>query len=375
MDFPTITEHEELIKELFNNAGADFSIEAHGDHVSINNFVGLPVHDIESSANTEQDVHINDSSGQFLAILCATSVAEKPYAINELSIPQLISFIFDVTNEQFGTSKNHTFKSHYLLVNKNFIDQYKNEYLESSALWGGFTHEIKRGKYKKQNKDITLPNQIFIPSLRHKADLAKAISASSGFDRFLKLYHQLELLFDVIFVSKIRSLPKENIEGFSTVIKDYQRKELDILKNILKDYTSNPSAILNIMKNCPPYIDVMDSVFQDNSKDGNPNAPDKSTTKWINFLSFLQGSDHTSSKAKELGLVQNPKDDQLEAYILQTAAYWIYRIRCSIAHNKIGEFIFNDSHEEFVVEIGERLIKEVIQQIFSNSQLKAILAH
>ena len=371
MDLLSLLDHDQLLSQIFADAGEEFHLDNHGEHTIINGYIALPVHEIESSINTDQDIHIKDLAGNLLGILCATT--PKPYIINELSIPKLTAFVTDISEEQLGTGNTYTFRSHYLLVKSEFIDQYIAHYLESSALWGGFTHETKKTRYKKQHHDITLPIQIFIPTTRHKEDLAKSVSAPSGFDRFLKFYHQLELLFDVIFVFKIRSLPKENIEGFGTVVKEYQRKELDILKNMMKDYVPNSASILNIMKNCPPYITVMDSVFQDNTKEGNPNAPDKNPEKWAKFLSFLQGSEHSPAKAKEHNLISNPRDDLLTQYIINTAAYWIYRIRCSIAHNKIGEFIFNDSHEEFVVEIGERLIKDVIQQIFSDSQLKTIL--
>jgi hypothetical protein len=58
--------------------------------------------------------------------------------------------------------------------------------------------------------------------------------------------------------------------------------------------------------------------------------------------------------------------EEYKTLLLKVTGYWIYRIRSSIAHNKIGEFIMEDIHQEFVVEIGEELLLEVIKQIFSS---------
>src|SRR5690606_13275654 len=51
-------------------------------------------------------------------------------------------------------------------------------------------------------------------------------------------------------------------------------------------------------------------------------------------------------------------------FIHSVTAYWIYRIRCSIAHFKIGEYILTRDKEEFIVEFAEPLIKEVLLQFY-----------
>lgn len=368
-----ISKHIQPIVRLFESAGSEFNPEWSTDeHFIINDFIALPVFELECSINAEDDIDINDEHGNLLGVLCPTGAPGDIYYINELSIHKLNAFIHDIDDDQFGFSQSHIFKSHYLLIHKDFIKQYTSEFLESAPIWGGFTHKTRPNKYKRKITEITISRRMFTPTIRHTADLDRAISAANGFDRFLKYYHQLELLFDVIFVSKIRSLPKHSIEGFSSVVKDYQRKELESLKGIFKDYVTDSQAILSIMAGCTPYTQVMEAVFQDYSKDGNPVTSDQ--TKWANLLTFLQGNDHTFVKAKQLTLIAQGTSQSLDQFVLNLTAYWIYRIRCSIAHNKIGEFIFNDSHEEFIVEFGERLIKEVIMQIFSNKDLEGILS-
>lgn len=373
MNIMGVSKHIQSIVQLFENSGSDFHPEWNAEeHFIINDFIALPVFELECSINAEEDIDINDEHGNLLGVLCPMGAPGDIYSVNELSAHKLNAFIHDIDDDQFGLSPSHVFKSHYLLIHKDFIAQYTSDFLESAPIWGGFTHKVRSPKYKKTITKITISRKMFAPTIRHNADLERAISAANGFDRFLKYYHQLELLFDVIFVSKIRSLPKHSIEGFSSVVKDYQRKELESLKGIFKDYVADSKALLSIMASCTPYIKIMESVFQDYSKDGNPVTYDQA--KWASLLTFLQGNDHTFARAKQLTLIAQSTSSSLDQFVLNLTAYWIYRIRCSIAHNKIGEFIFSDSHEEFIVEFGERLIKEVIMQIFSNTDLEGVLS-
>lgn len=368
-----VSKHIQSIVQLFENAGSEFNPEWNSEeHFIINDYVALPVFELECSISVEEDIDINDEHGNLLGVLCPMGAPGDTYSVNELSIHKLNAFIHDIDNDQFGLSQSHIFKSHYLLIHKDSITKYTSDFMESAPIWGGFTHKARSPKYKKTITTITASRKMFTPTIRHNTDLERAISAANGFDRFLKYYHQLELLFDVIFVSKIRSLPKHSIEGFSSVVKDYQRKELESLKGIFKDYVTDSQALLSIMGSCAPYISTMEAVFQDYSKDGNPVTSD--TQKWANLLTFLQGNDHTFTRAKQLAVISHSTSSSLDQFILNLTAYWIYRIRCSIAHNKIGEFIFSDSHEEFIVEFGERLIKEVIMQIFSNNDLELVLS-
>jgi hypothetical protein len=53
--------------------------------------------------------------------------------------------------------------------------------------------------------------------------------------------------------------------------------------------------------------------------------------------------------------------------------YWVYRIRCSIAHTKIGSHIFVSEDEEFVSSVGEKLIDSIISSVYSNAEFKALV--
>ena len=59
---------------------------------------------------------------------------------------------------------------------------------------------------------------------------------------------------------------------------------------------------------------------------------------------------------------RNPHNEM----IIYIASYWIYRIRCSIAHHKIGEYLFSWKDENFIVDFGEPLLREVVIQCLKN---------
>ncbi|MFK7699340.1 hypothetical protein [Pseudomonas caspiana] len=372
MELKGISKNITDIQKMYNDAGGVFNVEWVDEKLVVNGYVALPVFELDCSVSTDDDIDIVNDCGKLLGVLCPVGLLGASSPIKELGINRLNVLIHDMDDEQFGLQKSHSFKSHYLLVNKEFVSQYMVDFYDTAPIWGGFSHKRKRASYTRSILKIELPSKIFVPTTRHEADLEKAISSSNGFDRFLKYYHQLELLFDVVFVSKIRSLSRESIEGFGSVIKEYQKNELDSLKRVFKDYVIDISELLSIMGNCSPYTDVMEEIFQDHTKEGNPAVVNK-VSRWADLVVFLQGVDHSAAEAKSLKLISHATDDMLRKFILELSAYWIYRVRCSVAHNRIGEFIFSDSHEEFVVEVGEAMIKEVLKQLFTNSALEAIL--
>ncbi|MDC5052666.1 hypothetical protein OHW28_06640, partial [Acinetobacter baumannii] len=77
---------------------------------------------------------------------------------------------------------------------------------------------------------------------------------------------------------------------------------------------------------------------------------------------------------KDVAFAQSGKKEEFIKNIKRINAYWIYRIRCSIAHTKLGEFIFeyNQENHEFIYEYANNLIKRTILCIFSNQNFKSL---
>ncbi len=371
MDRNDIEADESKISQLFASlTGEPFTIEIFNNDIAINGWLALKVYGIDSSINLDDDILINQDDGELGAILCPVGAPGNEFLIHELNTHRLTSYIHDVSKCEFTVVSHHSFTCHFLLVKKEFFNDYVDKFKDSSALWGGFTHEEPVVSYSRKITSVSVRPSIFSPSDRHAKSLPMAIAASTGFERFLKYYHQIELLFDIVFVAKIKKLPP-SISGFGDVMKDYQRKECEILKTIFKDYIDNTNNILNVLRGCAPFIKEMKLIFQDNGKESNPIKDER----WADLIQFLQlnSGSQTHVKAKSDKLISVSTAEALNEYLANLVAYWIYRVRCSIAHNREGEFIFEHSHEKFVVEFAEILLKEVIQQIFSNPKLKQVL--
>lgn len=372
MNKQEIEAQKDAIFELFDAVIEEgCTIELFQNEIVINDWIALKVYGIDSSIYLDDDILINKADGDLGAILCPVGAPGNKFEINEINNNRLVSFVHDVDLSEFNTSTSYSFKSHFLLVKKEFFTEYVSEFKNSSALWGGFTHEEPAASFSRRITTLSVRPSIFIPSARHAKSLTTAIAASSAFDRYLKYYHQIELLFDIIFVAKIKKLPS-SISGFSDVMKDYQKKECDILKLIFKDYIQSSSDILDILRNCGTFVAEMKVIFQDNGKESNPVKDER----WTDLMQFLQRDslNQTPGKAKDNKLISAGTVEAFNDYLANVVAYWIYRVRCSIAHNREGEFIFEQSHEKFVVEFAEILLKEVIQQIFSNPKLKQVLS-
>jgi hypothetical protein len=108
---------------------------------------------------------------------------------------------------------------------------------------------------------------------------------------------------------------------------------------------------LNLITN---HQNIALEIFYKFGKTSNPLKSEIDFSKVVPF-----GFEENILKSKSISFHANhPK------FIKHLASYWIYRIRCCIAHNKIGEYILSHSEEEFIAEFAEPLIKEVIIQSF-----------
>lgn len=373
MNYSEVCTKSEKIKAFFEASDEQCIISSHEGRLCINDYVAFPVYEIDSSTSFEEDIILSNDHDDEIGILCPLKLNGFPYEIQQLTVFKIICMINDIELEELGNSDQYFFKNHYALILKQYVIDYKDKYFHSSAIWGGFSHESNVLKYCRSPSKIKMISGISIPTPRHKADLRRAISSSTGFDRFLKYYHQLELLFDLIFVSRMKALPHDSLRGFGDLIKDYQKKELDNLKNMMKEYIDDTQELMSVIskKFNSTNQNVMTSIFQDHSKDGNPLLV-SGENKWPNFCAFISGGVFEPQAAKECKLIKVNSVKDFDYFIINLSAYWIYRVRCSIAHSKIGEFIFDDEHEEFIVDFIEILMKISIGKIFSNEKLKTL---
>ena len=260
------------------------------------------------------------------------------------------------------------------------FEDYKTNYKSSSVLWGGFYHieDQKTNKPLLQTKEEIkcLPN-INLPTSYHIENAQRAIIQPYAFERFLKNYHLLELLFDYQIIQDIAD-NRDNIKVAGEILrKNYKDSdEIHRLTYIVKNNITDIDKIVICLNNIKDYRDLAIDIFYTYGKDSNP-LKDKDSFKTILLESTLFAED-SFFKKNNAGSIINPpqykktliqKNNTYDGFIHKLIAYWIYRIRSSIAHSKIGEFLLTSSeheHEKFILEFAEPLLQEILIQCFES---------
>ncbi len=358
----TIQELESLRVDLEPVFDLPFSIttlsEDDGIRI-INNKIAIPIEKYSSFFKTGLDISVYDESKNEIGLLVFTNELGD-VNMSSLTENQFIAFLTEA--EIIDIGKPYRFKKNYLVLNFADYENYKTKYMPYAAIWGGFFHPNSGITTTSHSLNISAINafELHFPADIFLENSIRAVAQPFAFERFLKQYHLLELRFDFDIIKKIQKL---NIQT-----------ESDQIGEILTDYTNSRKEITRleeiVFANCndlQPIVDrINDSInFQNesfdlffkygSSKEGNP-LKDKE----VEFSTLL------SSNFNETNLnfhkISYQKD--YRKFILKLACYWIYRIRSSIAHNKIGEYILAMKDEKFIVEFGEPLLKEILLQCF-----------
>jgi hypothetical protein len=288
---------------------------------------------------------------------------EQKFETASLSIFQFYAYLSECEVLDI-TLPDYTFKHNYLLIHKDFIDEFHLKYSSTSAVWGGFkiSENISViNYYKKQIPTIAVPDELNELDTYAQDSIFRALDQKHSFERFLKLYHLLELEFDYSLIKKIQALnitTDSNLIG--SLLNEYTRTENDRLYDLISSKCSNINNLALKLNGVKPYQALGEEIFIKFGKTKGGNLFLSDLTKYNALLtdvdSFISASS-VSTYAK-ISLSDYNK------FIHTVTAYWIYRIRCSIAHFKIGEYILTRDKEDFIVEFAEPLIKEVLMQFY-----------
>jgi hypothetical protein len=325
-------------------------------------------------------VEIKDDDGDVLGYLVTQlatgqNIAELPSLIITASAYSYIKS--NAINEEEPTPLSDDFENvgyeilkPILLIHTSQVSEYIANYMDGCELWGGFSHKEQARNQSLIVEEIKAYKGIRYPTDEQKNKILDSVHSNNSFDRFLKKYQLIELLYDYILIARLRTIDP-SLSHFRHTMNSYTKDECETLKEIINTYVDEPSKYLSVLYDSSNYEDVVLDIFKKHSKDSNPLKDD---TNWDRFWLAVQ-----SQKLSFADVVGNQeyrfnKDCHKDTApynkgLNNIIAYWIYRVRCSIAHYKIGEFIFSSEHEEFVVKIVEKLLDEVLFQIFSNDEL------
>ncbi|WP_143456033.1 hypothetical protein [Novacetimonas hansenii] len=288
----------------------------------------------------------------------------------ELSLVEFLAYLCDVDRGDFGNI-GHIFSKDYLVTGDVSPFDYDQSLRPSSDIWGGFSHYVRPLESRIPFQDITANSKILVPSAHHSEAFARYTYAQTSFERFLRLYHCVELLFDTITVSRIKKLGPD-IRSLSAILSSHESKEVDRLIAISNDFISDPELLARRLTNIADYQDISKIIFDDYSKNGNPIAPNANPPRWSSMITSLSAGRYKETDLKADGAIKN--HENYHQFIAKLSAYWIYRVRCSIAHNRIGEFILTDADSDFVACFAEPLLLEFCIQIFSSTNLADLQA-
>lgn len=336
--------------------------EVYGNFLCINEKIPIRITKINSIMNGNNHIELLDENRNSLGLVFLFS-QDEIQLINAFSEWKFITYIFEVEKRKFMEDEQYKFQYDYLLVHKNYLNEYLEKYYETSPIWGGYYHkeDSLSAPYTVTQSEITAISGLGYPTVYHQENSVRTLIQPYPFERFLKKYHHLELLFDHILVKKIQGLG-DDLKGIGLLMKTYNNKEIDRLLSVMSEKCigNGIDKICNLLNVVDSYKPTAKKIFFEYGKD---NDPLDNNYDYLNEILHEPGG-FNEVNCKKVLKNKAKNREQFEKFIIKLSAYWIYRIRCSIAHYKIGEYILDLSEEDFVAEFAEPLIDEVIIQVF-----------
>lgn len=236
---------------------------------------------------------------------------------------------------------------------------------EASAVWGGFVLcddalEIERSVEFADSARIFVANLSGPRTNRHRLALQRATESALTVDRFLHLYHFLELDYDHELVERIRAIDLENTVVLEKLLST-GRTELDRLQLVMENF-SEFNELESVIGLLGIHGRVAFTVFYDYGKDHNPlKEREAFQLQFIDSPVISRDELDAIKKTHRLKADFTKDDGSYKAMLIKLACYWVYRIRCCIAHNKIGEYHMRTAEDmRFVYEFGELLVRLMI---------------
>ncbi len=330
------------------------SAESVGSEIAFDHLIALRLAGCSSGLRRDQDIVIKDITGNEVAIFCPTR-SMSSVEVASLTEHRLCAFL----TESNVDCDDYAFKFDYLVLNQGNLENYRLNYQASSSVWGGFVHDeidaLPR-QVTAATAELIARSDLKIPSLSHRRAASRALAQPYAFERYLKLYHMLELNFDYEFVQDIRGLDSD-LNGFSKIISTYESNDLNRLKSMITRYCPYPDRLGRELQNLSQDFDRTYDILIRHRKEGSPfSVKDNEKLKTL----FDNGG-FTVSGLASIGV----HGDKTADFIRTFASYVIYRVRCCVAHHKMGEYLVTDDDEPFLVQVAEPLLREVLCQVFS----------
>ncbi len=323
------------------------------DHLVIQGLVPMPVRP-SLSFDRRSDINLELNGTNFGRIKFVVDRGERD--IHSFPDDEMICFLQEYDQAEIGDSR-HVFRNDFVLINEVNFESYLDKFKRTSPVWGSFFHLEDLPSIQFLRKvtpgSIEIVDDLAIDNSVYLENLSLSIQEPNPMNRFLKLYHLLELQFDLhtaILIKNLLAVGRKEKE-ISSKLKSYTRNEEDRLESLLKERCSDLNRLVPFLNNIKPFEPKAIEIFYEYGREKNP----------LQRQAFNQiiGATGGFEKVFIQSIGQN-----FESLIPKVIAYWIYRVRCCVAHNKFGEYIMTSNDEAFIVEFAEPLLKEVVVQCF-----------
>lgn len=336
-----------------------------GDYLVVGGRVAMPLDGVAWAVDRASDLSIVDELGAPLGVLCLVA-ARDARQLQELTRYEYTALLADAPSIDalLGPVR---FSRDYAIIEEAEYGRYLEHYRIGSAIWGGFSHGTLPASGSGTVAEIRARKGVIAPTSHHESSFRRLTRATSPREQFLRTYHTIELLFDYI---TYRHLVKagDDLIDFGKIMAAYQRAELARLKGVVKEFCRDFDAIAATMTKVEQFIAPAQQMFQLHGKDGNPLSEDP---KWNAFRVLIDAGQFARSSVKTTTLAKT--DEAFDNLVANLAAYQIYRMRSSIAHNRIGEYLLTDADDLMIAGFGLPLLQEVAEQVFSSSELAALV--
>lgn len=328
-------------------------IEFVSEYLSGAGSVLIPIVAVSSAFPDNGEVELKDESGHVRGSVHLLRGRSTDNTL-DLTDTEYVAYLSDVDDGGINVLP-YTFRNNYVSIESDYIIRYFTHHFDGAPLWGGFIHRSMAAGVPKPHKvNFAIEMQHFngYPTEYHQVCSLRSVTQAYGIERFLKLYHMVELLFDWDYVEEIRSL-NDDLEGVGKLLSRGSLSEFKRIEFILMRRCDRFDRIAAKLSEVHRFIPTAASIFFEYGKDSNP-------LKRPDFLRAFFAAP-TFSRAT---FMADPvlKRQNFDEFVAAVAAHWIYRIRCSIAHHKIGEYLLTERDEQFVVEFGEPLLREILCQ-------------
>lgn len=331
---------------------------------AVNGFVTLRLTSVSPQYERRTEIEILLGTGYGTAYLITAK--NTPFLYSQASHLWTAAYLAEqsaaglIAEANQGSQGSFQFEDDYVVIHSLLFDRYIRRYRQSSVVWGSFTHPTEQNSalvsYQK-GTPINAIADLKLPTPEHLEVALRSASQSSALDRYLNLYHLLELSFDYDLVEQIKRLDKD-LKGVGKLLSSHSNSEFEKLKKLLQRYCVDITFLAKSLDSVFSKVQhqpLLWEMLYDYSKESNPYKDKRAEFITLATTGFTQSI-----------FIANKFEWKLDR-LVHLAGYIIYRFRCSIAHASIGEFIIGNSEENFVAEVAEPLIKSILFSVYSNS--------